>query len=78
MATRFDHKGGFADQAAISRKRREKTADKIDKIIDWKPIEEFLEKNLGRRHNAAGNPSYPAPWHVQGSFASILVRSIGP
>ncbi|WP_044350785.1 hypothetical protein, partial [Dethiosulfatarculus sandiegensis] len=46
MATRFDHKGGFADHAAIRRKRREKTADKIDKIIDWQPIEEFLKKIL--------------------------------
>jgi IS5 family transposase len=71
MATRFDHKGGFADQAAISRKRREKTADKIDKIIDWKPIEEFLAKNLDRRHNAAGNPAYPA----LGMFKALLLQS---
>ena len=28
VSTRFDHKGGFTDQAAISRKRREKKAVK--------------------------------------------------
>lgn len=71
MATRFDHKGGFADQAAISRKRREQTADKIDKILDWQPIEEYLENNLGRRRNAAGNPAYPA----LGMFKALLLQS---
>ena len=71
MPTRFDHKGGFADQAAMSRKRREKTADKIDKIINWKPIEEFLETNLDRRNNAAGNPAYPA----LGMFKALLLQS---
>ncbi|KIX10779.1 IS5 family transposase [Dethiosulfatarculus sandiegensis] len=71
MATRFDHKGGFADHAAIRRKRREKTADKIDKIIDWQPIEEFLKKNLGHRHNAVGNPAYPA----LGMFKALLLQS---
>ena len=72
MATRFDHKGGFADQAAIRRKRREKTADKIDKIIDWTPIEAYLEQNLDRqRNNAAGNPAYPA----LGMFKALLLQS---
>ena len=71
MPTRFDHKGGFADQAAIKRKRRAKTADKIDKIIDWRPIEKYLEQNLDRRHNAAGNPAYPA----LGMFKALLLQS---
>lgn len=45
MSTRFDHKGGFADQAAIRRKRRAKTADKIDEIIDWQTVS-LLEINI--------------------------------
>ena len=71
MSTRFDQKGGFADQAAIRRKRRDKTADKIDKIIDWHPIEEYLEQNLDRRQNAVGNPAYPA----LGMFKALLLQS---
>jgi len=71
MATRFDHKGGFADQAAMARKRSPKTPDKIDEIIDWRPIERYLEENLDRRCNAAGNPSYPA----LGMFKALLLQS---
>ena len=70
MATRFDHKGGFADRATIRRKRRAKTADKIDEIIDWQPIEEYLGQNLGRRHNAASHPAYP----VLGMFKALLLQ----
>jgi IS5 family transposase len=70
MATRFDHRGGFADQASIRRKCREKTADKIDKIIDWHPIEDFLKKNLDHRHNAVGYPAYPA----LGMFKALLLQ----
>ena len=55
----------------MRRKRREKTADKIDKIINWTPIGEFLKKSLGRRHNAAGNPAYPA----LGMFKALLLQS---
>ena len=71
MATSFDHKGGFADQAAIRCKRRPKTPDKIDNIIDWRPIERYLAENLDRRSNAAGNPSYPA----LGMFKALLLQS---
>ena len=57
--------GGSSPQAAG------KDGGQIDKIIDWAPIEEFLEKNLGRRHNAAGNPAYPA----LGMFKALLLQS---
>jgi len=44
MGTRFDFKGGFADQAAHRRQRHQKTPEKIDAIIDWRPIEALLDK----------------------------------
>jgi len=71
MPTRFDHGRGFADQAALKRRRRPKTPDKIDQIMDWKPIEHFLNKKLGRRRNAAGNPAYPA----LSMFKALLLQS---
>ena len=67
MATRFDHKGDFADQAAIRSERRPKTPDKIDEIIDWRPIVEYLDQNFGRR----SNPAYPA----LGMFKVLLLQS---
>jgi hypothetical protein len=39
--------------------------------IERAPIEEFLESNLGRRHNAASNPAYPA----LGMFKARLLQS---
>jgi hypothetical protein len=39
--------------------------------LEDKPIEEFLEKNLDRRHNAVGNPAYPA----LGMFKALLLQS---
>jgi IS5 family transposase len=71
MATRFDFKGGFADQAAHRRQRSQKTPEKIDAIIDWRPIEELLDKELDRRPNAVGSPAYPA----LGMFKALLLQS---
>ena len=42
MATSFDFRGGFADQAADKRQRSRKTPEKIDALIDWRPIEGLL------------------------------------
>ena len=71
MATRFDFKGGFADQAAHRRQRSRKTPEKIDALIDWRPIEVLLDKELDRRPNAVGNPAYPA----LGMFKALLLQS---
>jgi transposase, IS5 family len=71
MATRFDFKGGFADQAAHRRQRSQKTPEKIDALIDWRPIEDLLGKELDRRPNAVGNPAYPA----LGMFKALLLQS---
>jgi IS5 family transposase len=71
MANRFDHKGGFADVAAIERKRTKTVPEKIDEIIEWKPIEKYLNKKLKRRPNAVGAPAYPA----LGMFKALLLQS---
>jgi len=71
MATRFDFKGGFADQAAHRRQRHQKTPEKIDALIDWRPIEALLDKELDRRPDAVGNPAYPA----LGMFKALLLQS---
>ena len=58
LANRFDKKGSFADMAAIQRKRKKTTPEKIDEIIDWRPIQKILDEKLGRKANAVGNPAY--------------------
>jgi len=32
---------------------------KLDALIDWRPFEKYLSKNLKRRPSAAGQPPYP-------------------
>jgi IS5 family transposase len=71
LANRFDKKGGFADMAAIQRKRSRTTPEKIDEIIDWRPIQKILDKKLERKANAVGNPAYPA----LGMFKALLLQS---
>lgn len=71
MANRFDLKGGFADQAAKRRQRSRKTPERIDSVINWQPIEEFLNRELDRRPNAIGKPAYPA----LGMFKALLLQS---
>lgn len=43
-----------------SRKQPKTFLDDIERIMDWKPIESFLKKKLGRHQDAVGNPAYPA------------------
>ena len=71
MANRFDFKGGFADQAAKCRQRSRKTPERINSIIDWRPIEELLNRELDRGPNAIGKPAYPA----LGMFKALLLQS---
>ena len=71
MANRFEtRRGGFADMAAESRKRRETFLDDIERFMDWKPIEGFLKKKLRRHQDAVGNPAYPA----LGMFKILLLQ----
>jgi len=71
LANRFDKKGGFADMVAIERKRSKTTPEKIDEIIDWRPIQKILDQKLERKVNAVGNPAYPA----LGMFKALLLQS---
>lgn len=38
MANRFDKKGGFAEMAAMQRKRST-PPERIDEVMDWRPIQ---------------------------------------
>ncbi len=50
---------GFADYC-IEQKRHVNTfLDKIDKLIDWKPIEKLLKQRYKRLSSADGRPAYP-------------------
>lgn len=71
MATRFDKKGSFADMAVIQRKRSKTTPEKIDEIIDWRPIQKILDQKLERKANAVGNPAYFA----LRMFKALLLQS---
>ena len=59
------------DLAVSVRKRAKTHLDKVDRIMDWKPIEGFLEKEAPRRHkDVVGNPAYPA----LGMFKALLLQ----
>jgi IS5 family transposase len=51
---------GVSDYAILKRRRKETFLDRIDRMIDWLPIERFLKKKLKREENAVGHPAYPA------------------
>ena len=60
MGNRFD-KAPLLGDYLLGRRRTKKTfLDEINEIIDWKPIQTFLNKKLKRKANAIGNPAYPA------------------
>ncbi len=50
----------FADYIVGQRKRPVTFLDKIDKIIDWKPIEKILRQKYKKTASADGRPAYPA------------------
>lgn len=60
MANRFQK--GFRLGDYFLQQRRTKTTflNQIDALIDWSPIQTFLNKKLKRKANAIGNPAYPA------------------
>lgn len=71
MSNRFESRlCGFLDMAVSVRKRPKSHLDKVDQIIDWKPIEGFLKKKLRRHKDAVGNPAYPA----LGMFKALLLQ----
>lgn len=51
---------GFADYFIEQRKHINVFLDKIDKFVDWKPIERVLRKKYKKTASADGRPAYPA------------------
>ena len=59
MSERTSKKSGIADYVAARRKHKDCFLDEIDRLIDWKPLENVLRQKLKRVANAVGNPAYP-------------------
>ncbi|GEM_PF-873521 len=49
----------FADYIVEARKNNPTFLDKINSLIDWKPIEEILKKRYKKVASADGRPAYP-------------------
>lgn len=60
MPKREEFKGGFADVAYENRRRRPNFLDKVNTVIDWRPVDKVLKKALRRKKTAPGNVPYPA------------------
>ena len=50
---------GFADYFMEQKRHINTFLDKIDKLIDWKPIEKLLKQRYKRLSSADGRPAYP-------------------
>ena len=50
----------FADYFVEQRKHVKTFLDKIDKLINWKPIEKVLRQKYKKTASADGRPAYPA------------------
>jgi Transposase and inactivated derivatives, IS5 family len=60
MPKRSEEKPGFADIAYESRRQKPSFLDKVNEIIDWRPVDKVLKKALRRKKIAPGNVPYPA------------------
>ena len=60
MGNRFQQGPRFGDYFLGRRRTKTTFLDEIDQIIDWQPIQAFLNRKLKRKANAVGNPAYPA------------------
>ena len=49
----------FADYLVGQRQHSVTFLDKIDKLIDWKPIEKILRQKYRKTASANGRPAYP-------------------
>ena len=70
MSNRNERKTGFADFLIESRRRSTNVLDKINDLIDWRPIEKRLNKDLKRKPCSQGNVPYPA----LNMFKSLLLQ----
>ena len=60
MGKRFEKGPRLGDYFLQHRKFKRTFLDDIEELVDWKPIQAFLNKKLKRKANAVGNPAYPA------------------
>jgi len=60
MSNRSEVRPGFADIAYANRRRRVNFLDKVNELIEWKPIQKKLNKILKRKPNPVGAQPYPA------------------
>ena len=51
---------GIADHFIASRKSKRTFLDDVEELVDWTPIEKFLNKKLNRKANVVGTPAFPA------------------
>lgn len=59
MTARISTKEGFVDHFINLRPRKKSFLNDIDKIIDWKPIENLLKRHYKKVAAADGRPAYP-------------------
>ena len=60
MGNRFEQGPRLGDYFLGRRRTKRTFLDDIEELIDWTPIQTFLNKKLKRKANAVGNPAYPA------------------
>jgi IS5 family transposase len=71
LANRFETRlCGFLDLVVSMRKKPKSHLDKVDQIINWKPIAGFLRKKLHRQEDAVGDSAYLA----LGMFKALLLQ----
>jgi IS5 family transposase len=49
----------FWDLELLGRRTKETFLDKVDEIVDWKPIERIIRRNYKEKAPAGGRPAYP-------------------
>jgi IS5 family transposase len=59
MTKKISTERNLLDDMLYDRKKKQSFLDNIDKIIDWKPIENFLNNKITRVASADGRPAYP-------------------
>jgi IS5 family transposase len=59
MSNRFEQPKGFLDLAVEQGKKVRTFLDDVERLVDWRPVEKLLKKELKRNRDAVGNPAYP-------------------
>ena len=59
MGARIETEKGFVDHYIESSIDPSSFLSKVEGLLDWKPFERYLQKNIKRGRSAAGQPPYP-------------------